>query len=330
MRIAIVGAGAVGCLIAARMPPAEHQVTLIARRTAAVIAIRREGIQMISPEGLTTRHPVAITDDALSIGPQDLVILCVKAYSLRGVLTTLAQLIGPRTAIVPIVNGIPWWYPYGQPAPLAGCQLRSLDDDGSLAAIPLDRVVGTLTDVTVETPGVGRIRHVGGQRFTFGDPVTHDRSMTMPTNPEIAALFWTAGFESVAVADIRPRIWTKLAGDLAFNPLSVLTGASPGKICADPGSRAVVRRMMEEAAVVAEHLGAELELSIGDRIAASAATGNVRTSMLLDYLAGKRLELDSILGSVIELAGVVDIDVPTLRTIYALTALRAQGRNDET
>ena len=326
MRIAIVGAGAVGCLVAARIPPTGHLVTLIARRTAAVIAIRDAGIQMTSPEGLTTRHPVAITDDPLSIGRQDLVILCVKAYSLRAVLGMLAPLIGRQTAIVPVVSGIPWWYPHGQSGPLAGCQLRSLDEDGSLAAIPLDRVVGSLTDVTVETLGVGRIRHVAGGQFMFGDPT----ALAAPTAQDIAALFRTAGLDGVAVADIRPHIWTRLAGDVAFDPLSVLTGANLTSICADLGSRAVVRRLMEEAAAVAEHLGAALVQPIDDRIAAAAAAGDVKTSMLRDYLAGKQLELDAVLGSVIELAGLVNVDVPMLRTIYALATLRVQSRHDET
>lgn len=329
MRITIVGAGAVGCLIAARIPPGDHQLTLLAHRSAAVIAIRNAGIQMTSPEGLNTRHAVAITDDALSIGQQDLVILCVKAYALRGVLATLAQLLGPQTAIVPIVGGIPWWYPHGQPAPLADCRLRSLDEDGSLAAIPLNRVVGALTDVAVETLGVGRIRHVGGSRFLLGGPALTDATVAvMPAAREIAALFRTAGFDGVAVADIREQIWTRLAGDLAFNPLSVLTGASLDRICADLGTRAVARRMMEESDAVAKRLGVGLVASIDDRIGALATRGDLRTSMLEDYLAGKRLELGAILGAMIEIAALVDVDVPISRTVCALTALRAQSRHD--
>jgi len=331
MRIAIVGVGAVGCLIAARLPSDAHQVTLIARNTAAVRTIRREGIEMTAPDRQTTRHFVDITDDPLSIGQQDLVILCVKAYSLPGVLATLAQLIGPRTAIVPLINGIPWWYPHGQPAPLEGRRLRSLDEDGSLAAMPLDRVVGALTYVAVETLGVGRIRHVNGWQFMFGDPAPPRgaRKAGQATAEEIAAVFRAGGLEGTAVADIRSHIWTKLWGNLAINPLSVLTGAGMGAICTDPGVGAVVRDMMEEAERVALRLGVRFALSLEDRLAASAAIGDFKTSMLQDYQAGKRLELDAILGAVIELAALVDVDVPHMRMIHALTALRAQTRDDD-
>ena len=329
MRIAIIGVGAVGCLIAARISSAEHQVTLIARNTAAVRTIRRDGIEMTAPGGQITKHFVDITDDPLSIGQQDLVILCVKAYSLPGVLATLAQLIGPRTAIVPMINGIPWWYPYGQAAPLEGRRLRSLDEDGSLATIPLDRVVGALTYVAVEMQGVGRIRHVNGWQFMFGDPSARStRKAGQPTPEEIAALFRAGGLDASAVADIRSHIWTKLWGNLAINPLSVLTGAGMGSICTDPGVRVVVRDMMEEAERVALRLGASFAVSLDERLAASVAIGDFKTSMLQDYQAGKRLELDAILGAVIELAALVDVAVPHMRMIHALTALRAKTRDD--
>lgn len=332
MRIAIIGVGAVGCLIAARMAQTEHQVTLIARRAAVVTALRSEGLEMTSPEGVVTRHPMAVTDDPLSIGQQDLVILCVKAYSLAGTLGTLSQLIGPHTAIVPMINGIPWWYPRGQPAPLAGCQLKSLDADGSLAAaIPIDRVVGALTYVAVESLGVGRIHHINGSEFRFGLPV-HRRTTAgahKPPAPDaITAVFHSAGFDAVTVPDIRSHIWTKLWGNLALNPLSVLTGADQATLCTDPGSRRVVLRMMQEAQTVAERLGVTFAMSLDARIAAAAAIGNFKTSMLQDYLASRPLELDAILGAVIELAERTTVGVPTLRMIHGLTALRSRARND--
>ncbi len=172
MRIAIIGVGAIGCLIAARLGTSGHPVTLIAHRQATVRAIRAEGLEVTSPEGLVTRHEAAVTDDPLSIGQQDLVILCVKAYSLSGVLGTLSQLIGLHTAIVPVLSGIPWWYPSGPSASLAGLRLASLDADGSLAAaIPVDRVVGAVTSVAAESLGIGRVHHVHGGQFQFGLPV---------------------------------------------------------------------------------------------------------------------------------------------------------------
>lgn len=325
MRIAVVGAGSIGCLIAARLSASPaNEVILVARRAGVVADIRRNGIRMISPKGRSSRHPVEVTDDTLSVGVCDLVILCVKAYSLRGVVSALAPLVGPSTVVVPMVNGIPWWYPHAQPAPLAGYRLKSVDPDGVLSSsLHPDRILGALAYVAVETDQPGRIRHINDQRFVFGDPASRD----VPVVHEVVAAFNAVGFDTRASDDIRAEIWVKLWGNLAFNPISVLTLAPLDRLCADPGTNAVARAMMEEANQVARRLGVTFRISLDERIASAAAIGTFKTSMLQDFEAGRRLELEAIVGAVIELAEVTEVPVPTLKTILALTALRAAIRD---
>ena len=325
MRIAVIGGGAVGCLIAARLAAATSaEIALVVRRAAAAADIRRHGIRMTTPSGRVARAPVTVTDDPLSLGVQDLVIICVKAYAVKGVLHGLSAITGPETVVMPVINGIPWWYPAFQPAPLDGVRLTSVDPDGVLsAAIDPARLIGAVTYVAVETHGDGVIRHVNDQRFVFGDPAGRDTPMLAA----VTELFRQAGFDALATPDIRGHIWTKLWGNLAFNPLSVLTGAPLTTICTNPGTREVSVRMMAEAQAVAERLGVRFGMSIDARIETSAAIGDFKTSMLQDYEAGRRLEIEAIVGAAIELAGIVGVAVPTLATIRALTDLRAKSRD---
>lgn len=323
MKVAIIGAGAIGGLLAARLSATDARVTLVAR-TAAANALRREGLTMVTPLNRVVRVNPRVTDDPLSLGAQDVVFLCVKSYALRGVVDSLAPLLGPDTAVVPMVNGIPWWYPYRQPEPLADRPLASVDPDGRLwRAIDPGRVVGATTLVAVEGDGPTRIRHVSDQRFTFGDAADRDR----PVVERIVALFGQAGFQPAVAASIREAIWVKLWGNLAFNPLSALTGATLGTLCNTPGTRDVGRAMMLEAKAVAERLGIAFALSVEERIAMAGAVGDFKTSMLQDFEAGRRLELEAILASVIDLAERVGVEVPILRTVLALVDLRARGRN---
>lgn len=323
MRIAVIGGGAIGCLIAARLSSTPARISLVVRRPDAAADIRQNGIRMATPGGRVTRTPVHVTDDPLSIGPQDLAILCVKAYALKGTLSALSALSGPDTVVMPVVNGIPWWYPAAQPAPLAGRTLASVDPGGVLSqAIDPTRLIGALTYVAVENQDDGVIRHVNDQRFVFGDPA----GRATPMLSTVTDLFRQAGFDAAMTGDIRSHIWTKLWGNLAFNPLSVLTGASLATLCQDPGIRAISIRMMEEARRVADRLGVRFAMTIEERIATSAAIGDFKTSMLQDFEAGRRLELEAILASVIELAGIVGAPAPVLDTVLSLTELRARNR----
>ncbi|GEO40790.1 2-dehydropantoate 2-reductase [Skermanella aerolata] len=326
MKVAIVGAGAVGCLLAARLTRTPAGVTLIARARAAE-AISHDGITMVTPLGRVSRVPVRVTDDALSAGTQDAVFLCVKAHALGGALDTLSSLMGPETAVVPMINGIPWWYPLGQPEPLESYRLKAVDPDGTLwRSIPSDRLVGAVTWVSVEADGVGRIRHVDDQRFVFGDPLGRRTAAV----ESVVELFGLAGFQARGSLDIRADIWTRLWGSLAFNPLSALTGATPGALCVDPGTRAVARTLMAEARAVAERLGITFTADIEARIAAAAGVGDFRTSMLQDMEAGKRLEVEAIVRSVAELGALVGVPTPTVETVAALVDMKARHRGSGT
>ncbi|BAI74987.1 2-dehydropantoate 2-reductase (plasmid) [Azospirillum sp. B510] len=323
-KIAIIGAGAIGGLLAARLGATEAEVTLVARPNAAS-AIRRDGLTMVTPLNRVARLSPRVTDDSLSLGPQDAVFLCVKAHALRGTIDTLTPLLGPETALVPMVNGVPWWYPHRQPEPLADRPLASVDPDGLLwRSIDPDRVVGATSFVAVEGDGPCRIRHVSDQRFVFGDAGDRDN----PVVDRIVALFGQAGFQPAKTADIRQAIWVKLWGNLAFNPLSVLTGSTLGRLCNDPGTRETGRAMMLEAKQVAERLGVVFTTSVDERIAMAAGVGDFKTSMLQDYEAGRRLELEAILGAVIELAERCGVDVPMLRAVLAMVDLRARERRE--
>ena len=324
MKVAIIGAGAVGGLLAARLSATEAEVTLVARPNAAS-AIRRNGLTMVTPLNRVARLTPRVTDDSLSLGPQDLVFLCVKAHALRGTIDTLAPLLGPETAIVPMINGIPWWYPHRQPEPLADRPLASVDPHGLLwRTIDPDRLVGATSFVAVEGDGPCRIRHVSDQRFVFGDAGDRDN----PAVDRIVTLFGQAGFQPAKTADIRQAIWVKLWGNLAFNPLSVLTGSTLCRLCNDPGTRETGRAMILEAKAVAERLGVVFTTSVDERIAMAAGVGDFKTSMLQDYEAGRRLELDAILGSVIELAERTGVAVPMLRAVLAMVDLRARERRE--
>lgn len=321
-KVAIVGAGAIGCLLAARLTATRADLTLVAR-SATAEAVRRDGITMISPLGRVSRVPVRVTDDPLSAGPQDMVFLCVKAHALPAALDTLASLMGPRTAVVPMVNGIPWWYPLGQPEPLGGRTLASVDPDGTLGrAVPPDRIVGAVSWVAVESDGPGRIHHRDDQRFVFGDPLGRRTEAV----EAVVVLFGLAGFQARGSLDIRADVWTKLWGNLAFNPLSALTGATMGALCADGGTRAVARRLMAEAQAVSERLGVSATMDIEARIASAQSVGDYRTSMLQDMEAGRRLETDAIVRAVAELGALAGVPTPTVDTIADLVETKARLR----
>jgi len=323
MQIAILGAGAIGSLLAARLSSTGEAVSLIARG-AAYDAIRRNGITLVTPQQQILQTRPVVTDNAQALGPQDVLFLCVKAHELLDALETLQPLVDRHTWVVPIVNGIPWWYPYKQPEPLGGRPLESIDPGGILLrSIDSTRVIGAMTFAAVEKDSPGRIRHIADQPFFFGDIEGHPNPMA----ERIVELFTRASLQARITGTIRAALWVKLWGNMAFNPLSVVTGATLGALCEDPETRIVAHSMMQEAKNVAECLGVCFESSIDERIATTARVGEFKTSMLQDFEAGRCLETAAIVGAVLELAGLVGCDMPVTRAILVLVEARVLARD---
>jgi 2-dehydropantoate 2-reductase len=320
LKIAIVGAGAIGGLLGARLALAGEDVTFVARNRN-LAAIRANGFALIESSGERVHAPTArATDDAASLGPQDAVFLTVKAQQVPSVLPQVLPLLGPRTALVTLINGVPWWYFQRLGGDWEGRTLESVDPGGALAtAIDPACVVGSVVYPAAELVEPGVVRHVEGNRFTLGEL---DGART-PRIEAISAALMAAGFKAPVARDIRTEIWVKLWGNCSFNPVSALSGATLEGIARDPAGRAAVRAMMVEAEAVARALGVTFRISVDQRIAGAEAVGAHKTSMLQDLEAGRPLEVDALVGSVVELGRVAGVPTPCLQTAYDLVRLRA-------
>ena len=320
MKICIFGAGAIGGLMAAKLAAkGEAEVTIIARGPH-LAAMQANGLKLISEGTETIVHPrcVATAEEA---GPQDYVVITLKAPALAGAARQMQPLIGAETTIVSAVNGIPWWYFHKLAGPHEGRRVTSVDPDGSVSdLLPPDRVLGCIIYPAADVPEPGVINHTYGDRFTLGEP---DGSRSPRANALSAALV-AAGFKAPVRPKIRDELWVKLWGNLAFNPLSALTGATLDIITGDPELRAVCRTMMLEAQAVAEALGTRFAIDVDKRIAGGAEVGAHKTSMLQDLERGRPMEIDALLGVVVELAALVERPAPTCQTVLAL--LRNRGR----
>jgi 2-dehydropantoate 2-reductase len=317
VRIGIFGTGAIGGLLGARLALAGEEVTAI-DRGPQLEAIRRGGLELIGEDGSRQVVRLSAAEQPEEAGPQDIVILGVKAYDLGEVAPRLAALLGPETAIVTVQNGIPWWYFHRHPGPLEGQHLRSADPDGALSAhIDGDRIVGCVVypAAVVEAPGI--IRHVEGHRLPVGEP---DGSKTERVQ-RISDLFERAGFRSRVLDDVRSEIWLKAWGNLSFNPVSALTHATLEDICRFPETRALAATMMEEAQDIAAKLGVRFRHTIQKRIAGAEAVGPHKTSMLQDVEAGRTLEVEALVGTVLELGELTGTPAPATRAVCALTRL---------
>jgi len=317
VKIGIFGTGAIGGLLGARLALAGAEVTAIDRGTH-LEAIRRGGLRLVGEDGSRQVAQVSVADRPEEAGPQDVVFLGLKAYDLAGVAHRVGALLGPETAIVTVQNGIPWWYFQRFPGPLAGRRLRSVDPDGALSDhIDADRIVGCVVypAAVVEAPGV--IRHVEGHRLPVGEL---DGAKTERVQ-RIAALFERAGFRSRVLDDVRSELWLKAWGSLSFNPVSALTHATLEDICRFPETRALAATMMQEAQVIAEKLGVRFRHSIEKRIAGAEAVGPHKTSMLQDVEAGCALEVEALIGAVLELGELTGTPAPATRAVCALTRL---------
>jgi len=318
MRIAIVGCGAVGGYVGVKLALAGEQVTFIARG-ANLDAIRSRGVKLIMSDGTElVAADVRATADYSAAGPQDLVILAVKAHQVESVAGSIPALFDAATVVVTMQNGIPYWYFHGHPGAFEGRGVTAVDPRGvCLRQVPPGRVIGCVVypASVLEAPGI--IRHIEGDRFPVGEL---DGSASARVQA-IAACFTRAGFQSPVLDDIRAEIWLKLWGNLTFNPISALTRATLVDICQYPPTRSLAAAMMTEAQAVAGKLGISFRVPIERRIAGAERVGRHKTSMLQDLEAGRALETEALLGSVLELARMTDTAVPTLETVYALTTL---------
>jgi 2-dehydropantoate 2-reductase len=312
MKFVIAGAGAVGAYLGAAMARAGLDVTLFARGPQ-LRAIQESGVRVISPEGDFVARP-GVTGELESIGLADVVFLAVKAHSLPDLAPRLRCMLGPDTAVVSLQNGVPWWF----------TPLERVDPGGAIAeAIEARRVIGSLVYFATEVADPGVIRHVEGNRISIGEP---DGARSARCR-SIAAALIASGFRCPVTAHIREEIWVKILGNVAFNPVSALTGATLARMAADPDVAALARAIMAEAECVASRLGLTLPVTIEQRMAGAAKVGEHKTSMLQDLEAGRPLELEAVVGAVLELGERLHVAMPNTRAVYACAKLRAGLRS---
>jgi 2-dehydropantoate 2-reductase len=318
VRFVIVGAGAIGGYMGARMARAGLDVILFARG-AHLAAMQARGIRVQSAEGDFEVRPT-VANDLESIGPADVVILGVKAHSLTDVAPRLRPLLGPETAVVSTQNGLPWWYFHGLGGELDGLRLERVDPGGAIAAtIEHRRVIGSIAYFATSLVEPGLIRHVEGNRLSLGEP---DGSRSDRCR-RIADALITAGLRCPITTRIRHEIWVKILGNIAFNPISALTGATLGQMARHPQTAALARAIMSESEAVAARLGVELPISIDQRMAGAEKVGEHKTSMLQDVEARRPMELEAVVGAVVELGERLGVPMPSTRAVYACAALLA-------
>lgn len=316
MRIAVLGAGAIGAYVGAALARGGADVHLVARG-ANLEAMRANGVRVLSPRGdFSARVPA--TDDPREIGPVDVVVLGLKAQDYATAGPLLAPLLGPETAVVAAQNGIPWWYFHGLAGPYEGHRIEAVDPGGAVSAsIPPGRAIGCVVYCSTELEAPGVVRHVEGTRFSIGEP---DGTVSERCRAFSEAMT-AGGLKCPVEARIRDDVWIKLIGNVAFNPISALTRATMVDICRHPGTRALVVSLMEEALEVAHRLGSSPAITIERRLAGAERVGAHKTSMLQDLEAGKRFELAPIVDAVVELAELTGTDVPSLRAVGAVASL---------
>jgi 2-dehydropantoate 2-reductase len=321
LKIAVIGAGAIGGLVGARLALAGQDLTFIVRG-ANLEAIRRDGVRLIEADGEeNVARKVAATDRYDEAGPQDIVILAMKAHQVDAVAPEVPKLLGPETVVVTMQNGIPFWYFHRHGGALAGSTLRSVDPDGIAGKhIPAERVIGCVVYPASDLVAPGVVQHKEGDRFPVGEL---DGSSSARVD-RVAQCFVNAGFKAPVLDDIRAEIWLKLWGNLSFNPISALTHSTLVDLCQYPPSRQLAAAMMQEAQAVANKLGITFRVTIDKRIAGAERVGKHKTSMLQDIEAGRAPEIDALVGAVVELARLTDTPTPHIDTVYSLVKLLAQ------
>jgi 2-dehydropantoate 2-reductase len=318
MKFAIIGAGAIGGYVGAKLALAGEEVTFLVRG-ANLQAISERGIKLVLADGSEqVARNVRASNDYRAAGVHDVVVLAMKAHQLGAVAADVPLLCGPHTVIVPMQNGIPYWYFHKLAGPFEGHTLHSVDPDGRIGrSIGADKVLGCVVYPASELIAPGVIRHIEGDRFPLGelDGATSARAQ------RVSEAFQRAGFKAPLLADIRSEIWLKLWGNLVFNPVSALTRATLVDICRFAPTRELAASMMSEAQRVAAKLGVTFRVSIDKRIAGAEKVGAHKTSMLQDVEAGREPEIEALVGSVVELARLTDTPTPHIDAVYALTRL---------
>ena len=318
-RIAIVGAGAIGGLIGARIAAAGRAEVAALARGETLAALQRHGWRLRTAERLV-QAPSRASADAAELGPQDLVVIAVKAPALPDVATAIAPLLAPHTLVLPAMNGVPWWFCADVPE-FAGRRLESIDPGGRIAgALPFEQVLGCVVHGSASTPEPGLVQHRMGNGIIVGEPTGGSSARAQ----QVADLLSHAGFDVTHSENVRYDIWFKLWGNMTMNPVSAITGATGDRILGDPLVRDFCSAAMREAAVIGERIGCRIEQSPDDRHALTAALGAFKTSMLQDAEAGRGLEIDALVASVREIGGHVDIRTPNLDALLGLVRMHAQ------
>jgi 2-dehydropantoate 2-reductase len=321
MKFLIVGAGAIGAYIGAKMSRVGLDVTLFARGPH-LRAMQEHGVRVQSVDGDFEAHP-KISGSLEEVGAVDVVFLGVKAHSLPQLAPQLRPVLGANTVVVSTQNGVPWWFFQGFGGAWEGMRLERVDPGGVIsAAIEARRVVGSIVYFSIEITAPGLVHHTAGNRITLGEPdgTRSDRSR------QIADALIAAGLRSPVTTRIRNEIWVKILGNVAFNPISALTGATLVQMARDPEVSVLIRNIMREAEAVASQLGLELPVSIEQRIAGAEKVGEHKTSMLQDLEAGRPMELEAVVGAVVELGERLNLPMIHMRTVYACAKLLSECR----
>jgi 2-dehydropantoate 2-reductase len=320
MKICVFGAGAIGGYMAAKLASAGAEVSCVARGPH-LAAIQANGLTLKSG-GETTVLRLRATSDARELGPQDYVIIAVKAHSLPAAAPSIRSLLGERTALVPALNGVPWWYFYKSGGAYEGTRLQSVDPGGKLwELLPPERAIGCIVYPATDVVAPGVIEHTYSNRFDLGEP---DGSKSERAQA-LSQLMIKAGFRAPVRPRIRENLWVKLWGNLSFNMICSLTRSGLDQVIANPETKALARAMMLEGQAVAEKLGVTMPLDVDARIAGAAEVGAHKPSTLIDLERGRPMEIDALLGAVVEMARITSVQTPLCDAVLALVRQLARS-----
>jgi 2-dehydropantoate 2-reductase len=319
MKICVVGAGAIGGLVAAWFARSGHEVCLVARG-AHLDALRENGLALLA-KGEREVFRLPASDDPSAFGAQDAVFLCLKTYSIGAMLPRMKPLVGSDTVVVPAINGLPWWYFHAEGGKFDGQPVACLDPTGTLfQALDPRHILGCVVHAAAEVTQPGVVEHTAGRLFILGEP---DRARSARAERLVAAMN-AAGFDAKLAADIRVEIWVKLTGNLSYNPVAALALARMDEINGNEGLLALIRSLIEETMRVAEAYGVRVPMTIDERIAIAKQLAGAKISMHQDIEKRRPLEVDAIIGAVVELARKAGVATPMTDAVYALIAERAR------